>query len=107
MLRHWALTSVRIECPLALINNLIWTYLLLISGASFLLMGVDKLSAKAGSSRIPELWFLMITVAGGVVGVVLGMFAFHHKTGKRSFQAKIAIAAIVSMLILVFLVPKV
>jgi len=90
-----------------LINNLVWTYLLLTNGASFLLTGVDKLSAKAGSARIPELWFFIITVAGGVVGVELGMFIFHHKTSKRSFQAKIAIAAAVSVLILMFLVPKV
>ena len=70
-------------------------------------MGLDKLGAKANSSRIPELWFSMITLAGGVAGVVLGMFAFHHKTSKRSFQAKIAIAAIASILILVFLIQKV
>jgi uncharacterized membrane protein YsdA (DUF1294 family) len=70
-------------------------------------MGLDKLSARANSSRIPELWFFIVSLGGGVVGVVLGMFVFHHKTSKRSFQAKIAIAAVASVLILVLLVPRI
>ena len=45
----------------------------------------------------------MISVAGGVVGVVLGMFAFHHKTSKTSFQVKIALAALLSVVMLLVL----
>ncbi len=68
------------------------------------MMGFDKLSAKAGSERVPEMWFLLISLAGGFVGVVLGMFAFHHKTSKAGFQIKIAAAAVLGTLLIVYLV---
>ena len=90
-----------------LIKDPVWTYLLLINVCTFLLMGLDKVRAKLDSGRIPEMWFFAISVAGGVIGVVLGMFAFHHKTSKTSFQAKIALAAVLSvvMLFLLGLIP--
>ena len=67
------------------------------------LMGFDKLSAKADSERVPELWFFLISVAGGFMGVMLGVFVFHHKVSKPSFQLKIGVAAILAILILFFL----
>jgi len=70
-------------------------------------MGFDKLSAKVNSERVPEIWFFLISLAGGFVGVVLGMLAFHHKTSKRSFQIKIAAAAGLGVLILAFLVLRI
>jgi len=67
-------------------------------------MGFDKLSAKAVSHRVPELWFFLISIAGGFTGIVLGMFVFHHKVSKRSFQLKMGVASIMSILILVILI---
>ena len=90
-----------------MVNELVWTYLLVINAGSFLLMGFDKLSAKANSERVPEMWFFLISLAGAFVGVVLGMFAFHHKTKKTIFQIKIATAAALAVLILAFLVLRV
>jgi len=75
-------------------ENLIWSYLFFINTGSFLLMGFDKSSAKLESDRIPELWFFLLSLAAGVIGVVLGMFTFHHKTSKTSFQVKIAVLTI-------------
>lgn len=66
-------------------------------------MRFDKLGAKVDSERVPELWFFLISLAGGFTGVVLGMFVFHHKTAKRSFQIKIGVAAIVPLLVLLIL----
>ena len=86
-----------------MIKDPVWAYLLLINAGSFLLMGLDKVRAKLESGRIPEMWFFVISVAGGVVGVVLGMFAFHHKTSKTSFQVKIALAALLSVVMLLVL----
>jgi uncharacterized membrane protein YsdA (DUF1294 family) len=76
-----------------LVSQLVWAYLLVINAAGFLLMGFDKLSAKIDSGRIPEMWFFLISLAGAFLGIVLGMFAFHHKTRKTSFQIKVVIAA--------------
>jgi uncharacterized membrane protein YsdA (DUF1294 family) len=66
-------------------------------------MGFDKMSAHVNSERVPEMWFFLISLAGGFVGVILGMFAFRHKTRKMSFQLKIAGAAVLATLMLVFL----
>jgi len=82
-----------------LLQDLIWTYLLVINAGSLLLIGFDKLRAKLDSERVPEIWFFLISAAGGVMGVVLGMFAFHHKTSKRGFQVKIAIAALIASIL--------
>jgi uncharacterized membrane protein YsdA (DUF1294 family) len=87
-----------------LVADLVWNYLFLINVGSLALMGFDKLSAKAGSERVPEMWFFLISLAGGFVGVVLGMFAFHHKTSKTGFQIKIAAAAVLGTLVIVYLV---
>jgi uncharacterized membrane protein YsdA (DUF1294 family) len=67
-------------------------------------MGFDKMSAKVNSERVPEMWFLLISLAGGFLGVVLGMFVFRHKTRKASFQLRIAAAAVLGTLLLFLLV---
>ncbi len=84
--------------------DLIWIYLLIVNAGSLLLMGFDKLSAKMDSERVPEMWFFLVSLAGGFGGVVLGMFAFHHKTSKPSFQLKIVAAAVLGVSILLFLI---
>jgi uncharacterized membrane protein YsdA (DUF1294 family) len=66
-------------------------------------MGFDKLSAKVDSERVPELWFFLISLAGGFTGVVLGILVFHHKISKRSFQFKIGGGAATSIVILLIL----
>jgi uncharacterized membrane protein YsdA (DUF1294 family) len=87
-------------------KDLVWTYLLLINAGSFLLMGFDKLSAKVDYERVPEMFFFLISLAGGFVGVVVGMLVFHHKTSKTSFQLKITAAAILAAFILGFLILR-
>ena len=89
-----------------MVKDLIWAYLLLVNAGSFLLMAFDKLSAKLDSERVPEMWFFLVSLAGGFGGVVLGMLAFHHKTSKPSFQIKIATAAIIGALGLTLLVLR-
>jgi len=91
--------SFEVSWPL----DLLWTYLLLVGALGLVLTGFDKLSAKIDSERVPELWFVLISLTGGFTGVVLGMFAFHHKTSKRSFQLKIGVAAVVPILVLLIL----
>lgn len=86
--------------------DLLWIYLSIVNAASFLLMGFDKLSAKLDSERVPEMWFFLAFLAGGFGGTVLGMFAFHHKISKPSFQLKAGAAAVLSMLMLLFLVMR-
>lgn len=80
-----------------MVKDPVWTYLLFMNVGGFLMMGLDKLSAKLNTRRIPENLFFVLSAVGGVLGVVLGMLSFHHKTSKTSFQVKIALAAVLSL----------
>ena len=82
----------------------IWIYLIIVNAGSILLMGLDKLSAKTDSERVPEKWFFLISLAGGFGGIMLGMFAFHHKSNKPNFQLKIVAAALLGTSIMLFLI---
>ena len=77
---------------IASVEELVLTYLFLANGMGFLLMGLDKLRAAQDEWRIPERWFFMISLAGGALGVFLGMFVFHHKTSKTGFQLIVILA---------------
>ena len=48
-------------------------------------MGLDKFKAKKGYWRTPEKTIFTITLLGGGVGTVAGMYVFRHKTKKLAF----------------------
>jgi len=52
----------------------------------FILMGADKRKAVQHKWRIPEKSLFLIALAGGSVGVLLGMWVFRHKTKHLSFS---------------------
>jgi uncharacterized membrane protein YsdA (DUF1294 family) len=53
--------------------------------ATFLFYAFDKMQAKRGGSRIPEIVLKGMVLAGGVVGGWIGMLGLRHKTLHRSF----------------------
>ena len=61
-------------------------YLITVNAAAFLLMLADKQKAKKKRWRIRESTLLWMAVAGGSLGSILGMFAFHHKTCQPKFR---------------------
>lgn len=60
-------------------------YLIIINIVGFLAMLIDKRKAQKGSWRIPEKTLFIITLLGGGIGTILGMYAFRHKTKKLKF----------------------
>ena len=56
---------------------------------AFIQMAIDKRLAVKQKSRIPEAQLIAPTLFGGIIGVVLGMILFRHKTAKKSFQFKL------------------
>ena len=48
-------------------------------------MLIDKRKAKKGAWRISEHALFCITLLGGGVGTILGMYMFRHKTKKLRF----------------------
>ena len=58
-------------------------YILIINVIGFGAMWIDKRKAQHGSWRIKEKTLFTITLLGGGIGTILGMYAFRHKTQKR------------------------
>lgn len=75
-------------------------YVLAVNIASFFMIWCDKALAKAGKYRIPESRLLLVALAGGSIGVYLGMHLFKHKTKKLIFT--LGIPAIFVAQILIF-----
>lgn len=66
------------------IKNII-IYLIIINVIGFLAMLIDKKKAQKGSWRIPEKTLFIITLLGGGIGTIAGMYIFRHKTKKLKF----------------------
>lgn len=61
-------------------------YLIIINLISFIIYGVDKFLSIKHYYRISEFILLSFGFVGGVVGSVLGMICFRHKTKKVKFK---------------------
>ena len=62
--------------------------------AAFLAFGFDKWRAVRAGRRVPESTLALLGALGGWPGGLLGMKLFCHKTAKRTFQLKYALALI-------------
>jgi uncharacterized membrane protein YsdA (DUF1294 family) len=65
---------------------------LVVNLVAFLQMAIDKRLAEKSKRRISEAQLIIPTLLGGIVGTLMGMLAFRHKTKKRSFQLKLLFA---------------
>ncbi len=65
--------------------------------ATFSLMLLDKLFASLHVRRIPEMTLYVATLFGGSVGMLVGMYLFHHKSRKTSFQFVVAILVVIQI----------
>lgn len=81
-------------------------YLLIINALSFVLMLIDKYKAKNNLWRIPERNFFIVSLLGGSVGCLLGMYAVRHKTKHLSFTAGIPVILALQIVLLIILSYK-
>ena len=65
-------------------RELILFYLIVINIIVFLV--IDKWQVKQGIWRISETTLLILAVIGGIVGILLGMKIWHHKTMNNKFK---------------------
>jgi uncharacterized membrane protein YsdA (DUF1294 family) len=70
----------------------------------FLLTGMDKLAALSNAWRTSERSFYTLALCGGGVGILLGAFAFRHKTRKPSFLWRVGAATLVNAVLVVVLI---
>ena len=86
-----------------MISKFIVCYYILINLASFSLMYIDKRKSKKRKTRISEKNLLIPGLIGGVIGIILGMKIFHHKTRKLSFKIAVLIILILNSIYLYFI----
>ena len=65
-------------------------------------MLIDKRKAQKNLWRIPERTIMSVAVSGGSVGVLLGMYAFRHKTKHLKFTIGVPVILSVQILIAIF-----
>ena len=63
----------------------------------FAMVAMDKWRARTGRWRISEVALIMPSLIGGWLGTLLAMKLFRHKTQKKTFQLKLALAIAVSL----------
>ncbi|MCP4165862.1 MAG: DUF1294 domain-containing protein [Chloroflexi bacterium] len=70
------------------------SWLLAMTATTFALYGYDKMEAKLGGGRVPEIVLHALALAGGFLGGWLGMFVFNHKKRKREFWIVLIVSTI-------------
>lgn len=75
------------------------TYVILMNLIGLLAMGMDKLKARRRKSRIPERTLFILALLFGSVGILIGMYLFHHKTKKLRFSIGIPVILVVQLLL--------
>ena len=69
--------------------NALYLYLVIVNVATAALFTYDKVAARRGKRRIPELSLHGFELAGGVFSVVvLMMYVINHKSRKMSYYLK-------------------
>lgn len=86
--------------------KLVLICLLLINAAGLLVMLADKKKAQKNLWRIPEATLLTVAALGGSIGVLTGMYLFHHKTRKPKFFIGVPLILTVQLIAVLLLWGK-
>ena len=74
-------------------------YLIAINLIGFLIMYIDKIKAINNDYRIPEKNLFFICIIGGSLGLLMGMYKFHHKTKHNKFVYGVPLILILNIII--------
>ena len=85
------------------IKNII-IYFIIINLIGFLIMYIDKQKAKKGHWRIPEKTIFLITLLGGGIGTIIGMYTFRHKTQKMNFVIGLPVITILEIIAIIYFI---
>ncbi len=61
-------------------------------------MLIDKKKAENGKWRIQEKTIFIVTILGGGIGTILGMYIFRHKTKKLQFTIGLPVITILEII---------
>ena len=78
-------------------------YLVVMNIVGIAVMGIDKSKAKRGAWRIKEATLFGVSIIGGSIGTLLGMYMFRHKTKHIYFVIGMPLILILHIGVMVFL----
>lgn len=81
-------------------------YVILINAFGLAIMALDKFKAEKGFWRVPEKTLFIVTLLGGGIGTITGMYAFRHKTKKLKFTIGFPTILISEIAIIIYLLYK-
>ncbi|MBQ6024842.1 MAG: DUF1294 domain-containing protein [Lachnospiraceae bacterium] len=81
-------------------------YLAVMNIVGIAVMGIDKSKAKRGAWRIKEATLFGVSIIGGSIGTLLGMYMFRHKTKHIYFVIGMPLILILHIALAVFLFTK-
>ncbi len=87
------------------IQNII-IYLIIMNIIGFFIMYIDKRKAKKGNWRIPEKSLFMVSLLGGSIGTIVGMYVFRHKTQKPKFVIGFPAIIILQIGVIIYILIK-
>lgn len=81
-------------------------YIILINIIGFGMMALDKYKAQKSYWRIPEKSIFVVTLLGGGIGTITGMYVFRHKTKKLKFTVGLPTILISEICVIIYLLYK-
>jgi uncharacterized membrane protein YsdA (DUF1294 family) len=84
-------------------QSLLIIYVIAINLIGFFIMGIDKRRAIRQRWRVPERTLFLIALLFGSIGMLFGMYVFHHKTRHTSFAIGIPAIMLLQFLLIALL----
>lgn len=84
------------------LSEMLLIYLIVVNIIGFLIMLIDKKKAEKGKWRIQEKTIFIVTLLGGGIGTISGMYIFRHKTKKLQFTVGLPVITILEILGIIY-----
>ena len=84
------------------LSEMLLIYLIVVNIIGFLIMLIDKKKAEKGKWRIQEKTIFIVTLLGGGIGTISGMYIFRHKTKKLYFTVGLPVITILEILGIIY-----
>ena len=93
---------MRLRMDIFSIKNII-IYFVVVNFLSILMFFIDKKKAEKNLWRISEKALILVSILGGSVGALIGMYTFRHKTKKLKFTVGIPVILILQIVRIIYL----